>query len=138
MKTSQTIAGLAGPMLIALTVSEMLNPRTWDDNIAPVTYLSGSLWFLGGVAIVRAHNRWIRGWPLAVTLVGWFALVLGALRMFAPQAAQQGAANDVTVIATQVILLVFGGFLTYKAYGPDRPRATHAVAPGRFSEGWAP
>ena len=40
VQTSRTIAGLYGPMLVVMTVTEMLNPRTWDNTIAPVTDLS--------------------------------------------------------------------------------------------------
>ena len=136
MKTSRTIAGLAGPMLIALTISELLNPQIFDANIAPVTYLSGSLWFLGGLAILRSHNRWSRGWPVVVTIVGWFAVVLGAVRMFAPELAAQGASTGPTATVTQAVLLAVGAFLTYRAHdrevdGPERAWV------GEYSEGWA-
>jgi hypothetical protein len=137
MRTSRTIAGLAGPMLIALTISELLNPRIFDANIAPVTYLSGSLWFLAGLAILRVHNRWSRAWPVVVTLVGWFAVVLGALRMFAPELAAQGASTGPTATVTQAVLLAVGAFLTYRAHGREADRSELARV-GELSESWAP
>lgn len=136
MKTSRTIAGLAGPMLIALTISELLNPRLFDANIAPVTYLSGSIWFLGGLAILRVHNRWSRGWPVAVTIVGWFAVILGAVRMFAPELAAQGASTGPTAAITQAVLLAVGGFLTYQAHGREVVGSRRAQV-GELPEGWA-
>ncbi len=74
---SKRIAGLVGPTLIASSASEALNYRIWDDNLAPVTYLDGALLFVGGLSIVRAHNRWRGGWPVLTTLAGWSALGLG-------------------------------------------------------------
>src|SRR5215204_3434811 len=59
---SKRIVGLVGPTLIALSASEALNDRIWDDNLAPVTYLDGALLFVGGLSILRAHNCWRGGW----------------------------------------------------------------------------
>lgn len=132
MTASRTIAGLAGPMLIALGLSELLNPRLFDTNIAPVTYLSGSLWLLAGLAILRAHNRWTRGWPVAVTIVGWFAVVLGATRMFLPELAAQGAAAGPTAAVTQAVLLAIGALLTFQAYRPVDVTASAEI--GELSE----
>ena len=74
---SKRIAGLVGPTLMALSASEALNYGIWEENLAPVTYLDGALLFVGGLSIVRAHNRWTSGWPVLTTLSAWSALVLG-------------------------------------------------------------
>ena len=55
-----------------------------------MTYLDGALLIVGGLSIVRVHNRWARGWPLLTTLAGWSALLLGLGRMFAPEVGQPG------------------------------------------------
>jgi hypothetical protein len=113
---SKRIAGLVGPTLIALSASEALNYRIWNDNQAPVTYLDGALLFVGGLSIVRAHNRWARGWPLLTTLAGWSALALGLVRMFAPETRQpeRNAAIDGVLAA----MFASGLVLTCKAYRP--------------------
>ena len=130
MTRSRTIAGLVGPILIALNLSEMLNGWVWATNVAPVTYLSGWLWLMCGLAIIRFHNVWVRGWQVGVTVVGWFALILGALRMFVPALAERGADDPSTVLVTQLVLLAVGLFLTVHAYWPDRvpPRIADGVA----------
>jgi hypothetical protein len=112
----ERIAGLVGPALIALSASEALNYRIWDDNLAAVTYLNGTLLFVAGLAIVRVHNRWMRGWPVLTTLVGWSAMALGLVRMFAPEARQprRNAAIDGVLAA----LFTGGVVLTFKAYRP--------------------
>jgi len=58
-------------------------------SLAPFVYLNGTLLFVAGPAIVRAHNRWTRGWPALITLVGWLAMLGGLGRMVAPVSAQQ-------------------------------------------------
>jgi hypothetical protein len=57
---SKRIAGLVGPTLVAMIVSEfpLVQPHLYDAQIPPVVYLSGVLVFVGGLAIIRAHNHW--------------------------------------------------------------------------------
>ena len=120
MASSRQIAGLIGPTLIALILSEnvFVNPHLYDRQIPPVVYLSGTLFFVAGVAIVRAHNRWAAGWPVLVTLTGWFAILLGLFRMFAPGLYEQGAQGNPTgLLAGELVLLAIGILLTLKGYG---------------------
>jgi hypothetical protein len=63
MADSRRIAGLIGPTLLALTISEAINVHIWSTNIAPVTYLNGLLLFVAGLSIVSVHNRWTSNWP---------------------------------------------------------------------------
>src|SRR5580765_6511409 len=71
LAVSRAIAGIAGPTMVAIGASEALTYRIWASNIAPLISLNGALLFVAGLAIVRAHNRWTRGWPVLVTLTGW-------------------------------------------------------------------
>lgn len=99
-------------------MTEAINLDIWQTNSPPVTYLNGLLLFVGGLAIVRAHNRWLPAWPIVITLVGWSAIAFGLFRMFAPEA-QQGGENLPTYALIGAILAV-GVFLTIKAYAPNR------------------
>ena len=120
MPNSRQIAGLVGPTIIAMIVSEfpLVQPHLYDAQIPPVVYLSGVLMFVAGLAIVRAHNHWARDWTVLVTLSGWFALALGLIRMFAAGNYQRRSAGlDVTVfMAAEGVLLMCGLVLTFKAY----------------------
>jgi hypothetical protein len=116
---SKTIAGLAGPTLVVLTLSEAMNFHIWSVNIAPVTYLNGFILFVAGLAIVRVHNRWTVGWPVMVTLLGWGVLLGGLYRMFAPEAQQAGDTAPTYVVLA--IGLVVGIVLTFNAYARGRP-----------------
>ena len=77
--------------------------------------------FVGGLAIVRAHNHWTREWPVLVTLAGWFFLFLGLIRMFGAASYQRGSANTsaTTFMFLEGILLVIGLIMTFKAYSRD-------------------
>ena len=120
MQNSKRIAGLVGPTLIAMLISEfpLVQPHLYDAQIPPVVYLSGVLMFIGGLAIVRAHNHWARDWTVLVTLSGWFFLVLGLFRMFSAGLYQQGSANTSTTVfmVLEGVLLVIGLIITFKAY----------------------
>lgn len=118
MTDSRQIAGLIGPALIAMTISEALNVHIWAANIAPVIYLNGSLLFIGGFAIVRAHNRWSLNWSVIVTLTGWFMMLLGLLRMFFPEFQLRVVQNTsaVLLVGQAIFVCTIGIYLTYKSY----------------------
>jgi hypothetical protein len=125
LPNSKRIAGLVGPTIIAMLVSEfpLVQPHLYDAQIPPVVYLSGVLMFVGGLAIVRAHNHWARDWTVLVTLSGWFFLVLGLIRMFAAGSYQRGSANTSATVfmALEGILLIIGLIITVKAYSRQNP-----------------
>lgn len=126
MENSKHIAGLIGPSIIAVTLSEALNAHIWVANIAPAIHFNGALLFIAGLSIVRAHNCWIRGWPIIVTLVGCFVAILSLFRMFAPELYLHGVQNtsDLMVIASAMMLCPIGIFLTFKAYGRENSKTT--------------
>jgi hypothetical protein len=115
MTNSKNIAGLVGPSLIAITIPELFNTHIWASSAYEV-YLNGSLLFVAGLAIVRAHNYWTTSWPVVITFVGWFLMLGGLFRMFAPEMQLEGAKNIALVIAITIFLLLIGIFLTFKAY----------------------
>lgn len=117
---SKRIAGLLGPTMVAILVSEfpLVQPHLYDAQTPPVVYLSGALMFVAGLAIVRAHNHWATDWSVLVTLSGWFALALGLFRMFAAARYQRGSAQTSSAVfmVLEGILLAVGLFMTVKAY----------------------
>lgn len=120
MADSKQIAGLIGPTLIAILVSEfpLVQPHLYDSQIAPVVYLSGVLMFVAGLAVVRSHNVWARNWTVLVTLTGWFFLVLGLIRMLAAGQYYQAAAgtSSAVFIVLEGVLLTIASIITYQGY----------------------
>lgn len=121
---SKSIAGLVGPTIVAIVVSEfpLVQPHLYDSQIAPVVYLSGVLMFVGGLAVIRAHNHWARNWTVLVTLSGWFLLALGLFRMFAADLNRRGYANTSSSVfmVVEAVLLILGLIMTFKAYSRNR------------------
>lgn len=124
MADSKRMAGLIGPTLAAMLVSEspLVQPHLYDRQTPPVVYLSGVLMFVGGLAVVRAHNVWARNWTVLLTLTGWFFLVLGLFRMFAAEQYHQASARASAAVFTVLegLLLALALFITYQGY--RRPR----------------
>jgi hypothetical protein len=128
MAHSKLIAGLIGPLLAALGCAMLINREVFPIIIDQISHdyglivLSGILSLLAGIAIVRVHNIW-NGWQVIITLFGWLAIVGGLARMWVPQWAAPIAntftASSVALLLPAVVLLGLGGFLSFKAYGPD-------------------
>jgi uncharacterized membrane protein HdeD (DUF308 family) len=120
MANSKQIAGLIGPTLAAMLVSEfpLVQPHLYDNQIPPVVYLSGVLMFVAGLAVVRAHNIWARNWTVLVTLTGWFFLVLGLVRMFAASQYHQAArgTSSMVFMALEGVLFIVALVLMYQGY----------------------
>ena len=120
VSNSKQIAALLGPTMVAMLVAEfpLVQPRLYDAQIPPVVYLSGVLMFVAGLAIVRAHNIWVRNWTVLVTLSGWVFLLLGLARMFGASQYRQATANTSSwvFILLEGCLLVVALFITFKAY----------------------
>ena len=122
MEKSRSLAGIIGPTLIVMVMSELKawNPNLYDTQIVPLVYLSGVLMFIAGLSIVRTHNIWVLGWPLSITLVGWLGMLLGLIRMFFPQAYTAQFENGLSALIIEVFLILLGIFLTFKAYRPQK------------------
>jgi hypothetical protein len=120
MPQSVHIAKLLGPALIAISLTEWLNLDIFaaasGPSFATHVYLNGTLLFIAGLAIVRAHNVWSRQWPLLITLIGWLAIFVGLARMVAPIRAQQVGESALMLYGSLIVLLVTGIVLTYQAY----------------------
>ena len=125
MTDSRQIAGLLGPTMVAMLVSEfpLVQPHLYDAQIPPVVYLSGVAMFVAGLAVVRTHNLWTRNWTVLVTLSGWFFLALGLLRMFTAGQYQRSAAETSpgVFMVLEGCLLVVALVITYKAYARCKP-----------------
>lgn len=122
MTNSRQLAKLIGPTIVVMTISEALNEDIWVANVAPAIYLNGTIMFVAALSILLVHNQWVRAWPVLITLVSWFFLLLGLFRMFAPVLFLQGVQNTSPLIrfVPPLILSIVGFFLTYKGYSREK------------------
>jgi len=126
MKTSQFIARLIGPVVAVVGIGMLANGAQYRAIVdgflrsPALIYIAGLLGLLGGLAIVNVHNSWDRGWPLIITVLGWLAIVGGAVRMLAPQIVEAAGAAMMAqrwlVTTLAILLLALGGFLSFKGY----------------------
>ncbi len=129
MTTSNSIASLIGPTLVAGAVAVLLNLGTWPALVEQgfrdpaLIFVSGFPLFVAGLAIVRAHNRWEGNWSVLVTVVGWLALLTGLSRILFPTRLASiavGAVRRTGVLpAVASGLLVVGAFLSFKGYSRE-------------------
>ena len=122
MHNSKSIAGIVGPTLTVMVLSELelWNPTLYETQIVPLVYLSGVLLFVAGISIVRIHNIWAWGWQTSITIIGWCAISLGLVRMFFPKLYKAQFKNDNYALLVEILLILLGVFLSYKAYWPNR------------------
>jgi hypothetical protein len=126
MQKSLIIARLIGPVLSAIGIGMLVNQPSYREMAAqfvgglPFIYFSGILGLVAGLYILNVHNLWTPDWRSAVTAVGWFLTCVGAFRIIAPQfssfVASAIVANGGFFIGAGIVLVVFGGFITFKGY----------------------
>jgi len=85
-------------------------------------FFSGMIMMPVGLAVVLSHNVWVLNWPLIITLLGWIAVISGALRIFAPDRAikigKKAIVRKEYTTAAAAIWLVIGAVLCYFGFRP--------------------
>jgi hypothetical protein len=126
MTTSIFLAKLIGPFALALGLALVFQGTGFrafasEFMASPaLIFLSGVITLPAGLAIVLTHNVWTPDWRVVITIVGWLAVVTGAIRMIVPQ---QAAAKARGVIAQPLIpkigaaiWLAIGALLCFYGY----------------------
>ena len=134
MQRSIYLARLIGPPLLVAGVGVLFNGEVFralyeQFVISPaLLYLSGVIALPVGIAIVLAHNLWVKDWRVIVILFGWLTVIGGVARMVAPQLAQivGGAVLDTpyTLTVAGVVMAAIGCVLSYFGFADlERPAA---------------
>ena len=93
MATSIFLARLIGPVMALVGVSVLANEAAFRKlaqeflRSPALIFLSGMILMPAGLAVVLSHNVWVADWPVIITLLGWIAVISGAVRIFAPDRA---------------------------------------------------
>ena len=81
-----------------------------------------------GLAVVAVHNDWKWHWSLIITVIGWLALIGGAVRMIAPQVIETYGLAVLSspnfFIIDGAIAVLLGVLLSYFGY-LDPPQLVH-------------
>lgn len=95
MSTSIYLAQLLGLAFTLTGLGILFNPKHYDEVMHEVRtsahflYMGGILAFVGGFAIVKAHDMWASDWTIIITIIGWLVLLKGALLLAMPTAAMK-------------------------------------------------
>lgn len=84
---------------------------------------TGFLGMLLGLLIVVSHNYWIDNWPTLITIIGWFILLQGFVRVYFPQYFIEWNKKVIQSNAGLVwigwVFLIIGVYLTYVGFSYD-------------------
>jgi hypothetical protein len=123
MSTSIFLARLIGPVMALVGVSLLANEAAFRKmaleflRTPALIFFSGMILMPAGLAVVLSHNVWVMDWPVIITLLGWAAVISGAIRVFAPERATKAGKNFLTrkifTTAAAAIWVVVGAVLCY-------------------------
>lgn len=84
------LAQVLGVLFFLVSLAMLLHQQRFKKIMsdflsdAPLVNFTGALSILFGMLILACHNVWVADWPVLITLIGWFVLLQGALRVFFP------------------------------------------------------
>lgn len=116
METSRNIAAIMGPTIMAATGLETLNFHIFEGIHPTTVFNNGTIWFMGGLAVVWFHNLWVRDWRVIVTCLGWMSILAGFFRMAFPDGPQ--AEPGVGAFAVIGVLFAAAAVISWNAYAP--------------------
>ena len=126
MPPAVLIARLIGPLFVAIGVGVLINAPFYVGAVIEgvhsptLVYMSGVASMLAGLAILNAYAAWTGDWRVVVTVVGWILGIAGIVRIVIPRLVTTLAttiySGPTALSITAVIVLVVGGFLTFKGY----------------------
>jgi hypothetical protein len=128
MQTSIFLARLIGPVMTLVGISLLMNETAFRKmameflRSPALIFFSGLILMPAGLAVVLSHNVWVLNWPVIITLLGWIAVISGALRVFAPDRAlkigkKAIASKEITTVSA-AFWLVIGAVLCYFGFRP--------------------
>ena len=109
MQASFFLAKLIGPVCLVHGIGVLASGANYRAlaeeflNSRALVFLAGLLTLPAGLAIVLTHNVWVAHWPVIITILGWLAMIGGAVRIIIPQ---QAAAVGHTIVARPNMMIV--------------------------------
>ncbi len=91
MHTSIFLAQTIGIVMLVMSMTALTRPRIFLNMISEFAnnefyvFFSGIVLLVVGAILVVCHNVWTRNWTLIITLVAWFALINGIVRVYLPE-----------------------------------------------------
>jgi len=86
---SNYLAEIWGISMVVVCLTLLIKPKylkilfTEVENEATMLFW-GIVSFIIGLAVILAHNIWIKNWQVIITILGWMALAKGLSILFLP------------------------------------------------------
>lgn len=129
---TRTLARVLGPYLVLMAAvllvragaMPLLLPAFMQDG--PLVLTAGAFTALLGLAILAAHHHWSSPAAIAVTLIGWAALLKGAWLLLAPELGAPFTAMVVRtpplLLLTAALILLLGAWLSFVGWLSNKDR----------------
>jgi uncharacterized protein YjeT (DUF2065 family) len=120
------LAKIFGLYFLAIGLAVLIDPERFkkifqqikkDENFL---LTGGILALLIGAFVVSVHNNWVLGWPVIITILGWWSLIKGFVLLIYPNSLKlfsfiQNRSNLFYRVMS-LIYLGFGLFFIYKGW----------------------
>ena len=122
---SEIVTTVISSMLLILGLSYFFQSGQWvrlakDAIDNPYRYFPMVLFILIlGLTVIGTHNRWVFGWPVVITLMGWIMTVKGIVFLVFPQVMKRFAGWSEELMGAYIrisgtIMALIGGVLVYR------------------------
>jgi len=123
MQNALWLASIFGPFLailglwMLLYVDNMMKVWTSIKNTPAAFYISSTINFLVGLAILSQYDMWSMDVLVLVTLLGWVMVIRGVLGLFVPQLLLQMTLGNASFMKVMgIIPLAWGVALCWVAF----------------------
>lgn len=87
---SNYLAEIFGISIVVISLALLLRDRYIKRIFSSVEneecmLFCGFVSFVIGIAIILAHNVWVKNWQVIVTILGWMSLLKGLAMLFMPE-----------------------------------------------------
>jgi len=120
MDRSEYIARLMGPVMLIIGIGMIAGMLTEGNGYSSILkefiasraliFVTGVLALVVGLAVVNAHNLWVRDWRLIVTILGWLFILRGVSNLVFPSTVQT------LVLAGAAATIALGSILSIMGY----------------------
>jgi hypothetical protein len=130
MDRSKYIARLMGPVMLIIGIGMIGGMLTQGDDYSSLLkefigsraliFITGVLALVAGLAVVNAHNLWVRDWRVLVSILGWLLIVRGISNLVFPGTVQtlgdRMIASHGGVLAGAAATIALGAILSIMGY----------------------
>jgi hypothetical protein len=123
---SIVIAKFFGLYFLSVGLAFLLNPKRLGEiyqimqKNEAVAFLGGIIALVIGAFVVSIHNVWVMGWPVVITILGWWSLIKGfgmlVYSNFINLFSFMFQRSDLVYRAIGFIIFLFGLFFSFQGW----------------------